>query len=202
MIASVPSDPTSRLREVVADDVLHDLAAGADDLARRQHGLESEHVLLRDAVLERARPARALGDVAADRRLPQAGRIRRIEQADALDGVLQVAGDHVRLDDREQVRLVDLEDAVHPLEAEDDAAAHRHRAAGVARCRRRAARAASASRCRACAIAATSAAVAGQHDDVGGMPARRAVDAVGRQRVRVDADVRVADDAAEPGEMS
>ena len=60
-------------------------------LAGRQHRFETEHVLLRHAVLERARSAGALGDVAADHRLPQAGRIRRIEQADALDGVLQIA---------------------------------------------------------------------------------------------------------------
>ena len=35
-----------QMREVVADDVLHDLAAGADDLAGRQHGFEPEHVVL------------------------------------------------------------------------------------------------------------------------------------------------------------
>ena len=87
---------------------------------------------LRDAVLERARPAGALGDVAADHRLSQARRIRRIEQPDAFDRVLQIAGDDVRLDDREQVALVDLENAIQPLEAEDDAAVHRHGAAGVA----------------------------------------------------------------------
>ena len=77
--------PDEQLRQVVADDVLHRLRAGADDLAGRQHRLEREHVALRRAVLERARPAGALGDVAADRRLLEAGRIRRIEQADALD---------------------------------------------------------------------------------------------------------------------
>ena len=57
-----------QLRQVVADDVLDGLAAGLDDLAGRQHRLEAEHVALRRAVLERARPAGALGDVAADAR--------------------------------------------------------------------------------------------------------------------------------------
>ena len=63
-------------REVVADDVLHRFRAGADDLPGRQHGLERQHVALRDAVLKRARTAGALGDVAADRGLLQALRIR------------------------------------------------------------------------------------------------------------------------------
>ena len=67
-----------QLRQVVADDVLDDFAAGLDDLAGRQHGLEPEHVALGRPVLERARPAGALGDVAADHRLPQ----RRRDPAD------------------------------------------------------------------------------------------------------------------------
>ena len=67
-----------QVRQVVADDVLDDLAAGLDDLAGRQHRLEPEHVLLGRAVLERARAAGALGDVAADDRLPQ----RRRDRAD------------------------------------------------------------------------------------------------------------------------
>ena len=40
MMASVPSDPTSRVRQVVADDVLDDLTAGLDDLAGWEHRLE------------------------------------------------------------------------------------------------------------------------------------------------------------------
>ena len=83
MIASVPFGADQQVRQVVADDVLHDLAAGLDDLAGRQHRLEPEHVLLGRAVLERARTAGALGDVAADDRLPQRRRVRRIEQPDA-----------------------------------------------------------------------------------------------------------------------
>ena len=86
-----------QLRQVVADDVLDHLAAGADHFPGRQDGLEPEHVALRRAVLERARTAGALGDVAADHRLPQRRRVGRIEQADLLDRVLQVAGDDVGL---------------------------------------------------------------------------------------------------------
>ncbi len=114
-----------QVRQVVADDVLYRLTAGLDDLAGRQHGFGAEHVLFRHAVLECARAAGALGDVAADDRLFQARWIGRIEQADALDRILQIAGDDVGLDDGEQIALVDFEDAIEPLEAEDDAAAHR-----------------------------------------------------------------------------
>ena len=96
--------------------------------------------------------------------------IGRIEQPDALDRVLQVAGDDVRLDDGEQVGLVDLEDAVQPLEAEHDAAVHGHGAAGIAgaataRHERRARLVAQR------AIAAISCGVRGQDDDVRRVPA-------------------------------
>ena len=66
MIASVPSEPTSSCVEVVADDILDGLGAGVDDLARRQHRFERKDVALRRAVAERARPAGAFRNVAAD----------------------------------------------------------------------------------------------------------------------------------------
>ena len=121
-----------QLRQVVTDDVLHRLAAGPDNLPGRKHRLEAEHIALRRAVLEGARAAGALRDVAAERAQPQRRRIGRIEETDLLDRVLQVSGDDVRLDDRQQVGLVDFQDAVHPLERQHHAAARRHRAAGVA----------------------------------------------------------------------
>ena len=99
----------------------------------RQDHLEAEDVVARRAVLERPGTAGALGDVAADHGLAQAGRIRRVEEPDALDRVLEVAGDHVRLDDGQQVRFVDLEDAVHPLERQHDAAFDGHGPAAVSR---------------------------------------------------------------------
>ena len=139
-----------QLRQVVADDVLHRLRAGADDLAGRQHRFEREHVALGRAVLERARAAGALGDVAADRRLASGWPDRADRTGRALRR--RPAGRAVmtlRLHDGQQVVLVDLEDAVEPLHRQDDAAAERHRAAGVARCRRRARPAARGARCTA-----------------------------------------------------
>ena len=64
--ASVPSDPMIELGEVVAGRRLHELAAGADDLAVGQHDLEPQHVVARDAVLHRAHAAGVGVDVAAE----------------------------------------------------------------------------------------------------------------------------------------
>ena len=68
-----------------------------------------------------------------------------------------------------EVRLVDLEDAVHPLQREHDAALHRHGAAGVAgagaaRHERHAVRVAEPrDRRHLCAVS-------GNDDDIGGLP--------------------------------
>ena len=121
-----------QLRQVVADDVLDRLAAGPDDGAVGEHGLEAEDIAARVAVLEGARAAGALGDVAADAALAEARRIGRIEQADAFDRVLQRPGDHARLDDDQQVARIDRQDAGEALERDDDAAPHGDGAAGVA----------------------------------------------------------------------
>lgn len=120
-----------QLRQVVTDDVLDRPAAGRDDLAGRQHRLQSQHVAPGRAVLERPRAAGAFGHVAADHRPLQAGRVRRIEQADLLDRPLQARGDDVRLHDRQQTAFVDLEDPVQPLHRQHHAAGGGHRAAGV-----------------------------------------------------------------------
>ena len=85
-----PFAADQQVGQVVAHDVLHDLAARLHDVAVGEHGLESQHVLLGRPVLECARTAGAFRDVAAERRLPEAGGIGRIEQPDFLDGVLQV----------------------------------------------------------------------------------------------------------------
>ena len=127
-----PFRSDDELREVVARDVLHGAAARMEDLSSRQDDLEAEDILPRHAVLERARAAGALRDVPADRACAQALRVRRIEEAARLDRLLQIAGDDVRFDDRQQVRLVDLEDAVEPVERENDAARPGHGAAHVA----------------------------------------------------------------------
>ena len=54
--------------QVIAGDVLHEPPAAANDLTRRQHRLDAEHVVARDPILQRAQAARALRHVPADRR--------------------------------------------------------------------------------------------------------------------------------------
>ena len=137
-----------QLRQVVADDVLHRLGAGADDLAGREHRLQRQDVAARGAVLHRARASGALRDVAAQGRDLQAGRIRRIEQPACLDGVLQLAGEDVGLHHGEQVLAVDLEDAVEALHRQQHPAAHRAPRRRCSRCRRPGRRAGCAGRCR------------------------------------------------------
>src|SRR4029453_11515890 len=83
--------------------------------------------------LECARTTRAFGNVPAERGQPEAPRIRRREQPDLLDGILQVAGNDVRLHAGEQVQPIDLEDAVHPFERQDDSAARWTPPAGISR---------------------------------------------------------------------
>ena len=46
MIASVPSEPTSSLGQIVADYVLHRLATRANDLSGREYRFQPEDVSL------------------------------------------------------------------------------------------------------------------------------------------------------------
>ena len=117
-------------REVVAGHALQRARADVDDVALRQDDLEAGDVIARDAVLDRAQPAGAFGDVAAERGEIRAGGVGRIEQAAALHLGLEVADGDARLDGGDLVVVVHLEDAVHAPEVERDPAAGGHRAAG------------------------------------------------------------------------
>ena len=110
-------------------------AAELDDRAVGQHGLDAQHVIDRDAVLERVRAAGIGGHVAADRAGPLARRIGGIVIAGALQRIGEPEVDHARLDDGVAVAEVDLQDPLHPREHDHHAAAHRQAAAGQARAR-------------------------------------------------------------------
>ena len=123
---SVPSLPDEERHEVVARDVLAVLAAEREDRAARH----DDHAQPRDvasgrAVLGGARAAGVLGDVAADRARAARGGIRRIEETEPLDLLLERLRDDARLDDGEEILAVDLEDPVHPGQVERDAAGRR-----------------------------------------------------------------------------
>ena len=168
-----------------------------DDLAGRQHGLERQHITFCRAVFERARPPGALGDVAANGRLPQPGRIGRIEQSDMLNGILEVAGDDIRLDASEEIHLIDLENPVHPFERHHNAASYGDGATCVTR-------AAASYDDRNAFIVAERGELSDllsrgrKHDEIGRRTLPRAIGAVGVERGCVLKKKRAADDAGDP----
>jgi hypothetical protein len=121
-----------------ADDQAEDVEPGriemrAADLhtAAVQHDQrDAEHVVGGDAVFQAMRAARIHADIAADRAGELRGRVGRVEEALghdlAGDGEIGDAGLHLR----DAVGIVDLEDAVHLGDADDDRVLLRDRAAG------------------------------------------------------------------------
>lgn len=118
--------------QVVAGDVLDGLGAQAHLLAAHQEGLQPQDVVGGHAVLEAARAACVLGDVAADGRSLQAGRVGGVEKPRFFRRRLQVGGDHPRLDHGQGVLAVEAQDAVHAREDQHHAALDGQRPAAVA----------------------------------------------------------------------
>ena len=87
-----------------------------------QHDLHAEDVVRGDAVGQAVRPAGVLGNVAAYCARPLAGRVRgEVEPVlRRCRGDVQV--DHPRLHDRQPVCRVDLQDALHPRERDNEPA--------------------------------------------------------------------------------
>ena len=108
------------------------LAAQLDELAVREHEREPGHVVCGEAVLEAVGAARVLRDVPADRADLLARRVGRVEESVRRDGARHVEVRNSRLDDDPLAREVDLEDAVHPRQRDDDASGDRRRASGEA----------------------------------------------------------------------
>ena len=77
--------------------------------------------------------AGVLGDVAADRAHLLARRVGRVEEAVGRNRPRHVEVRHAGLDAHPPVGGIDLEDAVHARQADDDALGDRHGSAGEAR---------------------------------------------------------------------
>ena len=105
---------------------LHDAPVG-------QHRFDAQHVIHRDAVFQRVRPAGIRRHIAADRAGALARRIGSVVIAGALQSVGQPDVDHARLDDGIAVAKVDFQNPLHPREHDHHAAADRQAAAGQAR---------------------------------------------------------------------
>ena len=116
-----------------SDQVIAAAEAGAraelDHLPVRQHQLQAEHVLGGGPVLERVRPTRVLGDVAADRADQLTGWIGRVEEAVRRGGLRELGVHDTGLDHRAAVDRMDPDDAIHARALDHDAAALRDGAA-------------------------------------------------------------------------
>ena len=75
MKASRPARSADELAEVVARDVLHDLATGVRDGAVGEHERDAEHEIARGAEPVAERAGEVVGEAGADRRI--AGRVER-----------------------------------------------------------------------------------------------------------------------------
>ena len=123
--------------EVVAGRV-HRLAADIEDLAVQGDEARAEEIVGGDAVFEAMGAARVHRDIAADRAGELGGRIGRIEEALRPDCFRDREIGHARFDPRIAVGEVDLENAAHLGQRDDDGVllrdrAARERGAGAAR---------------------------------------------------------------------
>ena len=105
----------------------------SDELAVGEHDVRGEDVVDGEPVLEAVRPARVLGDVAADRADLLARRVGRVVEALGGDGAGDLEVRHAGLDDDARALEIDLEHAVEPRERDDDAVGDRQRPAGEPR---------------------------------------------------------------------
>ena len=127
----------NRQRAFAADDEpeqirprrIGERAADLHELAVRHYRLDGEDVMHGEAVLQAVGAAGILGDVAADRAHLLTRRIRRVVVAERrhLPRDLQVG--HARFHGHSLVGNVDLEHAIQPGQADDDAPGNRKRAA-------------------------------------------------------------------------
>ena len=123
-----------QLGQVVAGRALHELAAGAQHPAVGQHDLEAEDVVAGHAVADGTHAAGVGADVAAERGALLAGR-HRIGQPERQQRRVELFERDARLDDGDLVLGVDLADAVHPVEGQQDPVGHGARRRPRARCR-------------------------------------------------------------------
>ena len=125
-----------QLLEVERGRGLAQLAAAAladlDDLAGRQHDLHRDHVVARVAEARAEQRPAAGADPPADQRARVRRRVVGIEDAVALELLVELEHVDARPDGDRAVHEVDLVDLVHQLDVDEDAAAQRHGAVGQA----------------------------------------------------------------------
>ncbi len=121
-------------RSFAADERRGEIVTGVvearrKDFARCVDDFQADDVIHGRAVGETVRSAGVGGDVAADRRDQLRGGIGRVEESARRGITRQLSIDQAGLHARAPVLRVELENAVHAREREDDSALHRHGAA-------------------------------------------------------------------------
>ena len=106
----------------VTGDVLDVLATGPDDGPVGHDDLERQDRIARLAVFHATQAARVRAEVAPDRTRLIARGVRRVEETLRRDRGLEVGIDDARLDDRDKVFPIDLQDPIHGREGDRQAA--------------------------------------------------------------------------------
>ena len=110
--------------EQVRPRLVEALASELHELAVRQDDRQAAHVVDREAVLQAVCAAGVLGHVAADRADLLAGRIRRVEVAVRRNRAGDLEVRDARLHNHAATVEIDLEDAAHPRDRDDDPTGH------------------------------------------------------------------------------
>ena len=118
-----------QLGQVVPARALDELAARAQHLAIGQHHFESEHVMAGHAVANGPHAAGVGGHVPAERAALLA-RGDGVDEAERRELAVELLERHARLHDGDLVLGIDLADALHAVEGQQDAVGHRDRRPG------------------------------------------------------------------------
>ena len=126
--AELPLRAVDQAEQIVAGGIEMG-AADLDNLAIEHHHRDAQHIVGGDAVFEAMGAARVHADIAADRAGELGGRVGRIEEALGRNGTRHGEVGDARLDPGDAIGIVDLEDAVHLRDADDDGILLRDRSA-------------------------------------------------------------------------
>ena len=108
--------------KLVRSDVLDGLAAEPHFVAIRQHHFHAHHVVLGHSVFQAAQSAGIFGHRSAHGRGVDRAGVGRIDQAVRLDRDIELLDHDAGLDRGRQILGIYLDDPVHSLERENDAA--------------------------------------------------------------------------------
>ena len=118
----VPSEPVNSAGQVIACHALEGLVSGAHQRAVSQDNVQGQDRIAGDPVFRAAQATRVGGHVAAHGGDAVAGRIRRIHEPMLVGGRVEVSVDDAWFHHGQFVVGTDLQDPVHPFQAEHNAA--------------------------------------------------------------------------------